>query len=50
MSVLADIYHGKKKKRFTMCGCLLLPDSEGNICECCLDDMYREDPEEVESY
>lgn len=33
------------KKRCIMCGCLLLPDSEGSICECCADDMYRDDEE-----
>lgn len=47
MSLLCDIFRGKKKKRCSMCGCILMPDSELDICECCLDDMYREDLEEV---
>lgn len=32
-----------KKKCCTVCGCILLLDSESDICECCLDDMYREE-------
>lgn len=43
MGLFYDIFGGKRKKYCTVCGCLLMPDSESDICECCLDDMNRED-------
>lgn len=30
-------------KRCTMCGCLMDNDHEGDICECCLDDLRESD-------
>ena len=38
---------GKHKKRCAMCGCNLYPDSESDICECCLDELYESDPGEL---
>lgn len=26
-----------------LCGCIMDDDHDGNICECCLDDMKEED-------
>lgn len=31
--------NAKRKKRCTMCGCIMYPDSESDICECCVSDM-----------
>ena len=37
------------KKYCIYCGCILDRKHAGNICECCLDDLYESDPgEEVE--
>lgn len=33
-------------KHCIMCGCLMDNDHEGDICECCLDDLYESDPGE----
>lgn len=33
-------------KHCIMCGCLMDLDHEGDICECCLDDLYESDPGE----
>lgn len=38
----------EKRKRCTMCGCILLPDSESDICECCLDELYASCPGDSE--
>ena len=43
MGLFYDFFGGKKKKRCTECGCILYADSDSDICECCLDDMYREE-------
>lgn len=47
MGVLYELIAGKKK-RCTMCGCILMPDSESDICEVCLDELYASDPGEEE--
>lgn len=40
MGLLYDVWLGsKRKKRCMMCGCLMHPDSDTNICECCVADM-----------
>lgn len=40
VGILYDLYYGvRKKKRCTVCGCLLYDDSDFNICECCRDEM-----------
>jgi hypothetical protein len=36
------------KKRCTMCGCIMYDDSDSDICECCLDELYESDPGEEE--
>lgn len=41
MGILWDLY-SKRKKRCTVCGCILYADSESDICECCVDDMLNE--------
>lgn len=35
------------KKRCTMCGCYMYDDSDSDICEVCVDELYASDPEEV---
>ena len=43
--VLPKLYLGCGKKKLCMlCGCILHPDSESDICECCLDELYESDP------
>lgn len=39
----------KKKKYCTVCGCIMLPTHDGDICECCLDELYDSDPGEEEN-
>lgn len=40
MGILYDIfYDALEKKRCTICGCIMEPDSESDICECCKDDL-----------
>jgi hypothetical protein len=50
MGILYDIYEsqGGKLKRCTMCGCIMLAEHDGDICECCLDELYESDPGEDE--
>ena len=36
-----------KKKYCTMCGCIMDKNHAGDICECCLDELYESDPGEV---
>ena len=44
MGVFYDLYFGsRKKKRCTVCGCVLLDDSDSDICEVCLDELYASD-------
>lgn len=45
MGLLYD-FISQKKKRCTVCGCILHNDSDVDICECCIDDMNN-DLEEV---
>ena len=45
MGVLYDLYN-KNKKRCTMCGCIMHNDSESDICEICVDELYASDPGE----
>ena len=33
-----------------MCRCKLTSSYEGNICDCCLDDLYDSDPEKEVLY
>lgn len=47
MGILYDLF-GRTKKRCTMCGCILEPDSELDICECCLDELLGSNPGEEE--
>ena len=50
MGVLYDVYQSVKKKHCKMCGCNLDYKHDGDICECCLDDLYASDPGEEEKY
>lgn len=44
MGVLYETYQSiKKKKRCTVCGCLMDANHDGEICENCLDDMREEE-------
>ena len=45
MGFLYDLY-AKNKKRCTMCGCIMHNDSESDICEICVDELYASDPGE----
>ena len=36
----------KDKRRCSVCECILEPDSEFDICECCLDELLECDPRE----
>lgn len=41
----------RSKKRCTICGCIMYDDSDSDICEVCLDELYESnpgDPEEVD--
>ena len=38
----------RSKKHCTFCGCNMYEDSESDICECCLDELYESDPGELE--
>ena len=33
-------------KNCIMCGCILDNYSDGDICPCCLDDLYESEPDE----
>ena len=49
MGILYDLYYGsRKKKRCTMCGCIMYDDSDADICECCIADMNSDDEEEID--
>ena len=45
MGIFYSLLGGKRKKRCTMCDCILYDDSDSDICECCLSDM-NDDSEE----
>lgn len=38
----------RHKKRCTICGCIMFDDSDSDICEICLDELYESDPGEQE--
>ena len=40
----------RAKKRCGKCGCLMEPDSELDICEVCLDELFGDDLLEEEIY
>lgn len=41
MGILYDLYiAARKKKRCTECGCTLYDDSDADICELCVSEMY----------
>lgn len=46
MKLPYSVYRKTKKKYCTVCGCILLPDHDSNICECCLDERTENKPEE----
>jgi len=39
-----------EKKRCVICGCNLYPNSEFDICDCCLDDIYERESTREEVY
>lgn len=39
-------YKSGGKKRCTICGCHMYQDSDSDICEVCLDELYESDPGE----
>lgn len=47
MGFLHDIVT-RHKKRCTVCGCIMFDDSDSDICEVCLDELYESDPGEPE--
>lgn len=49
MGLLYDLF-SKNKKRCTVCGCILYNDSESDICECCVDELYKSEPREVNEW
>lgn len=44
MGIFYELY--TKKKYCTLCGCIQFPDSESDICEICLDELYESEPRE----
>ena len=47
MGILYDIFK-RSKKRCTICGCHMYNNSDSDICEICLDELYESDPGEDE--
>ena len=47
MGILYDLFV-KVKKRCTFCGCNMYDDSDSDLCEICLDELYESDPGEPE--
>lgn len=43
MGIIYDLFM-KTKKHCTMCGCNMYHDSDSDICEVCLDELYESDP------
>lgn len=39
-----NLFGMRNKPRCAVCGCILEPDSEFDICECCLDDLLENAP------
>lgn len=48
--MIFDSIFDRNKKRCVSCGCNLEPDSEFDICECCLDELLEIDNGSMESY
>lgn len=44
MGLFAEIF---SKKRCSICGCYMYSDSESDMCEICVDELYDSDPGEV---
>lgn len=49
MGVIYDLF-ARSKKRCTVCGCIMYDDSDSDICEICLDELYESDPGEEEKF
>lgn len=47
MGLFYEYFGRGKKKHCTICGCILYPDSESDICEVCVNELYESDPGEV---
>ena len=45
MGLFYDLIDPRRKKRCTECGCLMVSGVNGDICECCLDDLRSGDSE-----
>lgn len=41
MGLFAEIF---SKKRCTICGCHMYDDSDSDICEICIDELYESEP------
>ena len=39
----------KNRKRCILCGCIMGDKHDGDVCECCKDDMEDREDEEVKS-
>ena len=37
-------------KKCEMCGCIMDDKHDGDVCECCIDDMYEIDPDKEVEY
>lgn len=46
MGLLYDLFG--RTKRCTMCGCHIFADSDSDICDVCIDELYESDPGEPE--
>lgn len=44
MGLFYEYFGLGKKKYCTICGCILYPDSESDICEICVNELYESDP------
>ena len=42
MGLFYDLITGRRKKRCTECGCTLYDDTDVEICEACIYEMYEE--------
>lgn len=45
IGTIEEIKALKEKKGCEMCGCIMEDSTDSTICECCLDDMRKEDEE-----
>lgn len=51
MGIFYDLFfRPKPKKRCTICDCHLYDNSDSDICECCLDELFKSDPGEEEEF